>query len=63
MLFRIDPLQFQIALDNAKANLGNTRLTIIAMRDDYQRMLRDIAAQQSQVRARSGDVRSLRTRC
>lgn len=50
VLFRIDPLQFQIALDNAKANLAETRLTIISMRDDYQRMLRDIAAQQSNVR-------------
>ena len=45
VLFRIDPLQFQIALDNAKANMNNTRLTIQSMRDDYQRMLRDIAAQ------------------
>jgi len=50
VLFRIDPLQFQIALDNAKANLNNTRLTIVSMRDDYQRMQRDIAAQQSTVR-------------
>jgi membrane fusion protein (multidrug efflux system) len=50
VLFRIDPLQFQIALDNAKANLNNTRLTIVSMRDDYQRMLRDIAAQQATVR-------------
>lgn len=50
VLFRIDPEQFQIALDNAKANLDETRLTIMSMRDDYQRMLRDIAAQQSQVR-------------
>jgi len=49
VLFRIDPLQFQIALDNAKANLGETRLTILSMRDDYQRMLRDIAAEQSTV--------------
>lgn len=50
VLFRIDPLQFKIALDNAKANLDQTRLTIISMRDDYQRMLRDIAAQQATVR-------------
>jgi membrane fusion protein (multidrug efflux system) len=50
VLFRIDPLQFQIALDNAKANLNNTRLTIVSMRDDYLRMQRDIAAQQSTVR-------------
>lgn len=50
VLFRIDPQQFQIALDNAKANLGNVRLTVLAMRDDYQRMQRDIAAQGAQVR-------------
>jgi membrane fusion protein (multidrug efflux system) len=50
VLFRIDPRQFQIALDNARANLAQTRLTIVSMRDDYQRMLRDIAAQQSTVK-------------
>jgi membrane fusion protein (multidrug efflux system) len=49
VLFRIDPKQFQIALDNAKANLGETRLTLLSMKDDYRRMLKDIAAQQSQV--------------
>ena len=49
VLFRIDPQQFQIALDNAKANLGQTRLTLISMKDDYARMQKDIAAQQAQV--------------
>jgi membrane fusion protein, multidrug efflux system len=49
ILFRIDPLQFQIALDNARANLGQTRLTLVSMKDDYRRMLKDIAAQQAQV--------------
>lgn len=49
VLFRIDPRQFRIALDNAKANLGQTRLTLLSMKDDYARMLNDIAAQQSQV--------------
>lgn len=49
VLFRLAPLQFQIALDNARANLGQTRLTLLSMKDDYQRMLRDIAAQQAQV--------------
>jgi membrane fusion protein (multidrug efflux system) len=49
VLFRIDPRQFQIALDNAKANLGQTRLTLLSMKDDYQRMLKDIAAQDAQV--------------
>ena len=49
VLFRIDPLQFRIALDNAKANLGETALTIESMKDDYQRMLSDVAAQEAQV--------------
>jgi membrane fusion protein, multidrug efflux system len=49
VLYRLDPLQFQIALDNAKANLAQTALTIEAMKRDYQRMLSDIAAQQAQV--------------
>jgi membrane fusion protein (multidrug efflux system) len=49
VLFRIDPKQFQIALDNAKANLAQTRLTILSMKNDYARMQKDIAAQQSQV--------------
>jgi membrane fusion protein (multidrug efflux system) len=49
VLFRIDPRQFKIALDNAKANLGETRLTLLSMKDDYARMLKDIQAQQAQV--------------
>jgi membrane fusion protein (multidrug efflux system) len=49
VLFRIDPRQFQIALDNARANLSQTALTIEAMKDDYRRMLNDVAAQESQV--------------
>jgi membrane fusion protein, multidrug efflux system len=49
VLYRLDPLQFQIALDNAKANLAQTALTIEAMKQDYKRMLSDIAAEQSLV--------------
>jgi membrane fusion protein (multidrug efflux system) len=49
ILYRLDPQQFQIALDNAKANLAQTALTIDAMKQDYQRMLSDAAAQQGQV--------------
>src|SRR5438477_10711808 len=49
VLFRINPEQFRIALDNAKANLAQTRLTLLSMKDDYSRMLKDIAAEQSQV--------------
>jgi membrane fusion protein, multidrug efflux system len=49
VLFRVDPRQFQIALDNAKANLAQTALSIEAMKQDYTRMQSDVAAQQAQV--------------
>jgi membrane fusion protein, multidrug efflux system len=49
VLYRLDPRQFQIALDNAKANLAETALTIAAMKQDYLRMLSDVTAQQAQV--------------
>jgi membrane fusion protein, multidrug efflux system len=49
VLFRIDPKQFQIALDNAKANLEQTALSIRAMKQDYARMQNDVAAEQAQV--------------
>jgi membrane fusion protein, multidrug efflux system len=49
VLYRLDPRQFQIALDNAKANLAQTALSIEAMKNDYKRMLSDTAAQQAQV--------------
>jgi membrane fusion protein (multidrug efflux system) len=49
VLFRIDPRQFQIALDNAKAQLQQTALGIEAMKQDYKRMQEDIQAQQAQV--------------
>jgi membrane fusion protein, multidrug efflux system len=49
VLYRLDPRQFQIAIDNAKANLAQTALTIESMKRDYRRMLSDIDAQQAQV--------------
>ncbi|MEA2990236.1 MAG: rane fusion protein multidrug efflux system [Alphaproteobacteria bacterium] len=49
VLFRLDPRQFQIAVDNAKAQLAEIALTIEAMKEDYKRMLSDIEAQQAQV--------------
>jgi membrane fusion protein, multidrug efflux system len=49
VLFQIDPKQYEIALANAKANLTQTALTLQSMKQDYQRMLKDIEAQQSQV--------------
>src|SRR5882724_5975676 len=49
VLYRLDPRQFQIALDSVKANLAQTALIIDSMKQDYRRMLSDVAAQQSQV--------------
>jgi membrane fusion protein (multidrug efflux system) len=49
ILYRLDPLQFQIALDNAKANLTQIALTVDAMKEDYNRMLSDAATQAAQV--------------
>jgi len=49
VLFRLDPKQFQIALDDAKANLEQTSLNIRAMKQDYGRMQNDVAAEQAQV--------------
>lgn len=49
VLFRVDPKQFQIALDSAKAQLELTRLSIESMKRDYQRILSDIASQEAQV--------------
>jgi membrane fusion protein (multidrug efflux system) len=48
ILFRVDPRQFQIAVDNARANLEQTRLTLEGMKADYQRMLADVSAAQAQ---------------
>jgi len=49
VLYRLDPRQFQIAVDNAQANLAQTALMLDAMKQDYKRMLSDAAAQQAQV--------------
>jgi membrane fusion protein, multidrug efflux system len=49
VLYRLDPRQFQIALDSAKANLAQVALSVDAMKQDYRRMLSDSAAEQAQV--------------
>jgi membrane fusion protein (multidrug efflux system) len=49
VLYRLGPRPYQIALDNAKANLAQTALTVDAMKQDYQHMLSDAEAQQAQV--------------
>src|SRR5262249_55676116 len=37
ILYRLDPRQFEIALENANANLAQIELTIESMKQDYQR--------------------------
>ena len=49
VLLRLDPSQFQIAVDGAKANLNGIVSSLNAMKLDYQRMLREVAVKQAQV--------------
>ena len=49
VLYRLDPRQFRIALDNAKANLAQVALNLESMKKNYSQMVSDAAAQQSQV--------------
>ena len=51
VLFTLDPQKFQIAVDNAKADLAQVRLNVESMKADYQADLRDTAAKQQQVNA------------
>ncbi len=51
VLFRLDPRQAEIAAEAAKADLEQTRLTLNAMKHDYERMLRDTAVKAAQVQA------------
>jgi membrane fusion protein (multidrug efflux system) len=51
ILFSLDPQKFQIALDNARANLAQVRLNIEAAKADYQAALRDTGAKEQQVNA------------
>jgi membrane fusion protein (multidrug efflux system) len=38
ILFKLDPLQFQLALDRAEAQIGNTRNDLIALQSSYRNM-------------------------
>jgi len=49
VLFRLDPLKFQIALDNARANVAQTVLNLDALKADYAHAQRQVAAQQAMV--------------
>src|SRR3954447_4768728 len=48
-LFQLDLMAFQIALNNATANLHEVALTVESMKADYKVMLANVDAQQSQV--------------
>ena len=51
ILFRLDSDKFQIALDSARANLGQTELTLRSLKADYLRAQREVAAQQANVQS------------
>ena len=51
VLFRLSSYKFEIAMAGAQANLDQVELSLRAMKVDYQRMLRDIEAQQAKVQA------------
>jgi hypothetical protein len=50
VLYRLDPLPFQIALEQAEADRAEIALSLRAMQRDYRRMLAEAAAAQSQVK-------------
>jgi membrane fusion protein (multidrug efflux system) len=47
VLLRLDDRAFRIALQGAQAALAQTTLDVAAMKQDYQRALRDVQAQQA----------------
>lgn len=49
VLLRLDPKQYQIAVDGARANLNGMVSSLTAMKLDYQRMLRDVESMQAKV--------------
>lgn len=51
VLFRLDPAKFDIALDNARANLDETELTLQSLKADYLHAQHEVAAQQAIVKA------------
>jgi membrane fusion protein (multidrug efflux system) len=51
VLFRLNAHKFEIAVEGARANLAQVELSLRAMKVEYQRMLRDVDAQQAKVQA------------
>lgn len=51
VLFHLNQRPFRIALDGARATLGQVALTMDAMKRDYQRLLRDVAVREAMVQS------------
>jgi membrane fusion protein (multidrug efflux system) len=49
ILFQVDPLQFRIALDSARANLSQVALSIQSMKETYKELLSNVESQKAQV--------------
>jgi membrane fusion protein (multidrug efflux system) len=49
ILFKLDPLQFQLALDRAEAQVGNTRNDLIALQASYRNMQAQVEQAQKDV--------------
>jgi len=49
VLFKLDPLQFQLALDRAEAQVGNTRNDLIALQASYRNMQAQVEQAQKDV--------------
>src|SRR5712672_1714034 len=48
-LFKLDPLQFQLALDRAEAQIGNTRNDLVALQASYRNMQAQVGQAQKDV--------------
>src|SRR6267154_1290353 len=49
VLFKLDPLQFQLALDRAEAQVGNTRNDLVALQASYRNMQAQVGQAQKDV--------------
>src|SRR6476660_3363369 len=49
ILFKLDPLQFQLALDRAEAQIGNTRNDLVALQSSYHNMQAQVEQAQKDV--------------
>ena len=51
VLLQLNPRQFQIAVDGARASLAGTVSALNAMKVDYQRLLGEVAVKEAQVQS------------